>query len=220
MLRGNLDSNIKKLLGLRYKSHPWHGIDLGEDTPNTFICFIEMVDSDTVKYEVDKPSGFLKIDRPQKYSSILPAMYGFIPQTYCNTNVAALCKASTGMDVIGDKDPLDICVLTEKHIPHGDILAHVKPIGGFRMVDNGEADDKIISVLMLDAVYGHINDISELEQIVIDRLRHYFLTYKDLPGIHNGCEIPEVYGAEEARRVVMAAMDDYDQEFNMFPTIF
>lgn len=124
------------------------------------------------------------------------------------------------MEVVGDKDPLDICVLTEKHIPHGDILAHVKPIGGFRMVDNGEADDKIISVLMLDAVYGHINDISELEQIVIDRLRHYFLTYKDLPGIENGCEIPEIYGAEEAKRVVKAAMDDYDHEFNMFPTIF
>lgn len=220
MSKRNLDKNIKKLLGLRYKSHPWHGIEPGDDSPNSFICFIEMVDSDTVKYEVDKPSGFLMIDRPQKYSSILPALYGFIPQTYCDKQVAAKCKEATGQDVIGDGDPLDICVLTEKKIPHGDLLAHVKPIGGFRMIDNGEADDKIISVLIHDAVYGHINDISELEPILVDRLRHYFLTYKDLPRNNSGCEIPEIYGAEVAKEVIEAAMLDYEENISDFATIF
>lgn len=220
MSRKNLDSNIQNLLGLRYKSHPWHGIELGNNVPDTFTCFIEMVDSDTVKYEVDKASGFLKIDRPQKYSSILPALYGFIPQTYCDKEVAKRGEKSTGLEVVGDHDPLDICVLTEKRIPHGDLLAHVKPIGGFRMIDNGEADDKIIAVLMHDAVYGHINDISELEPIIVDRLRHYFLTYKDLPCNNSGCEIHEIYDAVEAKEMVKAAMQDYDDNISNFVTIF
>lgn len=82
----------------------------------------------------------------------------------------------------GDGDPLDICVLTEKTISHGDIVAEVRPIGGFRMLDKNEADDKIIAVLKHDATYSIYNDISELPHVVIDRLKHYFLTYKDLPG--------------------------------------
>ena len=220
MTKKGLDFNIRKLMGLRYKAHPWHGIELGDDAPNSFVCFIEMVDSDTVKYEVDKPSGFLRIDRPQKFSSILPALYGFIPQTYCDTEVAKRCMAATGMtDIMGDGDPLDICVLTEKRIPHGDLLAQVKPIGGFRMIDNGEADDKIISVLIHDAVYGQYNDISELPHSVVNRLRHYFLTYKDLPCNDSGCEIPEVYDAEEAKRVIVASMKDYEDKFTTFSDI-
>ncbi len=212
---GRLELNIRGLMGLRYKSHPWHGIELGADAPNSFVCFIEMVDSDTVKYEIDKPSGFLRIDRPQKYSSILPALYGFIPQTYCAEEVAKRCTASVGVEVVGDKDPLDICVLTEKHIPHGDLIARVKPIGGFRMIDNGEADDKIIGVLIHDAVYGDINDISELNTVVLDRLRHYFLTYKDLP-TDSRCQITEIYNSEEAKAVVCAAMKDYENNISNF----
>ncbi len=215
MSRRNLDSNIQGLLGLRYKSHPWHGIELGDEAPNRFTCFIEMVDSDTVKYEVDKPSGFLRIDRPHRFSSILPAMYGFIPQTYCDREVAMRCKEATGLSVFGDGDPLDICVLTEKHIPRGDILAVVRPIGGLRMIDSNEADDKIIAVLDSDVVYGNINDISELSEAVVDRLRHYFLTYKDLPS-NMRCEIPEIYDSEEAKRVICAAMKDYDDNITKF----
>lgn len=221
MAKKGLDFNIRKLMGLRYKSHPWHGIELGDDAPDSFTCFIEMVDSDTVKYEVDKASGFLRIDRPQKFSSILPALYGFIPQTYCDVEVAQRCKDATGIvDIVGDGDPLDICVLTEKRIPHGDLLARVKPIGGFRMIDNGEADDKIIGVLIHDAVYGDYSDISQLSPAVLDRLRHYFLTYKDLPCNDSGCEIPEIYDAAEAKRVILAAMKDYEEKFTTFSSIF
>ena len=124
---------IGKLMGLRYKSHPWHGVDIGPGAPEVIVCFIEMVPTDTVKYEVDKDSGYLRIDRPQKYSNVVPALYGFIPQTYSADSVAAYCNEKTGRkDVVGDEDPIDICVLTEKEITHGDILVRARPIGGFQ----------------------------------------------------------------------------------------
>jgi inorganic pyrophosphatase len=199
-----------KLMGLRYKSHPWHGVDIGPEAPLTLTCFIEMVPTDTVKYEVDKASGYLRIDRPQKYSNILPALYGFIPQTYCNKKVAALCSGAVNRpDIVGDNDPLDICVLTEKVVPHNDILVRAIPIGGFRMIDGKQADDKIIAVLKDDAVYGNIKDISECSATIVNRLRHYFLTYKDMPGETADSEIPQIYGSEEAHNVIRAAMDDY-----------
>lgn len=210
--------DMGRLMGLRYKSHPWHGINIGEEAPERFICFIEMVTNDAVKYEVDKESGYLKLDRPQKYSNLLPALYGFIPRTYCSTEVAALANQSLNTDVIvGDGDPLDICVLTEKTIIHGDILVKVKPIGGFRMLDGNDADDKIIAVLMNDAVYGNYTDISELPAPIVNRLRHYFLTYKEIPGEGQKpkCTIPEIYNAEEAKRVINASIKDYDDKFNL-----
>jgi len=82
---------IGKLMGLRYKSHPWHGVDIGPDAPETITCFVEMVPTDTVKYEIDKETGYLKIDRPQKFSNVIPALYGFIPQTFCADKVANYC---------------------------------------------------------------------------------------------------------------------------------
>lgn len=182
---------IGKLIGLRHKSHPWHGIDIGETAPELLKCFIEMVPTDTVKYEIDKSSGYLTIDRPQKFSSILPALYGFIPQTYCGEAVAELSSSILKRpEIIGDGDPLDVCILTEKEITHGDILVLARPIGGFRMIDGDEADDKIIAVLKDDAVYGDYKDISDCPKAVIDRLKHYFLTYKDMPGAERDkCEI-------------------------------
>ena len=201
---------IGKLMGLRYKSHPWHGVDIGDDAPKKVTAFIEMVPTDTVKYEVHKPSGYLIIDRPQKYSNIIPALYGFLPQTYCGDKVGSFCMKKTGKkDIAGDGDPLDIVILTEKAITHGDILVQAKPIGGFRMIDGNEADDKIIAVLKDDATYGGIKDISELPSIVVDRLKHYFLTYKDLPGAEVTTEIPDIYGYEESLEVIACAMDDY-----------
>ncbi len=86
------------------------------DAPNVVTAFIEMVPTDTVKYELDKVSGYIKIDRPQKYSNVVPALYGFLPQTYCGDLVAEYCMAQTERtDIHGDGDPLDICVLTEKN---------------------------------------------------------------------------------------------------------
>ncbi|MBP8156561.1 MAG: inorganic diphosphatase, partial [Leadbetterella sp.] len=144
-----------------YKAHPWHGISVGPDAPEVVTTFIEIVPSDTIKYEIDKESGFLKIDRPQKYSNIVPALYGFIPQTYCGDKVAEFAREKGATTIkVGDGDPLDICVLSSHHIPHGDILLQAKPIGGFCFIDKGEADDKIIAVLTGDQIYGNFNDIS------------------------------------------------------------
>jgi inorganic pyrophosphatase len=206
---------IGKLMGLRYKSHPWHGINIGENAPKSLMAFIEMVPTDTVKYEVDKESGYLKIDRPQKYSNVVPSLYGFVPQTYCANLVAEYANEKTNRkDIVGDHDPLDICVLTEKEIVHGDIIVQSKPIGGFRMIDGNEADDKIIAVLEGDAVFDIYNDVSELPQIIVDRLKHYFLTYKDLPGNPSHVEITDTYGREEALEVISRSMKDYRNKLN------
>ncbi|MDD3876747.1 MAG: inorganic pyrophosphatase [Bacteroidales bacterium] len=202
---------IGKLLGLRYKAHPWHGIDIGHDAPEELICFIEMVPTDTVKYEIDKKTGYLTIDRPQKFSSILPALYGFIPQTYCGKRVGELsAQALNNPDIKGDGDPLDVCILTEKDVAHGDILARARPIGGFKMIDGNEADDKIIAVLKDDALYSHYKDISEIPEAVVNRLKHYFLSYKQMPGDNlKRCVITHIYNNQEAYDLISLAMDDY-----------
>jgi inorganic pyrophosphatase len=207
---------IGRLMGLRYKSHPWHGIEIGTNAPEILTSFIEVVPTDTVKYEVDKVSGYLKIDRPQKFSNIVPALYGFIPQTYCGNLVAKYSAEKSGKNGIkGDGDPLDIIVLTEKEITHGDILVQAKPIGGLRMIDGDEADDKIIAVLQGDAVYGNYKDIDDIPDAVINRLRHYFLTYKNIPGeINTKCEITHVYGKQEAFEVINRSVKDYQQRFD------
>ncbi len=211
---------IWKLISLRYKSHPWHGISVGENCPEVVRSFIEVIPSDTVKYEIDKESGYLMIDRPQKFSNIVPALYGFIPQTYCAENVAEYCMEKTGKDnIIGDGDPLDICVLTEREVTHGNIIVNAIPIGGFRMLDGGEADDKIIAVLRKDSVYGGWNDISDIPPTIINRLRHYFLTYKQLPGEKPKCEITHTYGKEEAHEVIRRSRMDYDKDYGELESI-
>jgi inorganic pyrophosphatase len=206
--------NIWELLGLRYKSHPWHGVSIGTDAPNIVTAFIEIVPTDTVKYEVDKKSGFLKVDRPQKFSNIIPALYGFIPQTYCDTLVGEFCSEKSGkQNIKGDDDPLDICVLTERHITHGDLLVKAIPIGGFRMIDGGEADDKIIAVMKGDQVYEAWDDISKVPTSIVNRLKHYFLTYKNLPGAEAKCEITHTYGKEEALEVIKRSQEDYRNKY-------
>lgn len=192
------------------KSHPWHGIPLGPNTPKTVTAFIEVVPTDTVKYEIDKTTGYLKVDRPQKFSNIIPSLYGFLPQTYCGEQTAAYCMQQTGRkDIIGDADPLDICVLTERPITHGDILVQAIPIGGFRMIDGGEADDKIIAILKDDEVYADWENIDDVPTAVINRLKHYFLTYKQLPGEPAKCEITTVYNKQEAYEVINRSQEDY-----------
>lgn len=196
----------------KYKAHPWHGIDPGDKIPEVVVSFIEIVSTDTVKYEVDKETGYLSIDRPQKYSNVIPALYGFVPQTYCDEKVAELTNQSLGTDDIeGDNDPLDICVLTEKDITHGDIIVKARPIGGFRLLDHNKADDKIIAVLENDAIYSGYNDISELPERVTERLVHYFTTYKDLPTDEKPRTVlTHIYGVETARDVINRSIEDYD----------
>ncbi len=194
------------------KAHPWHGIPIGEKVPNEVTVFIEIVPRDTVKYEVDKETGYLKIDRPQQYSNVVPANYGFIPQTYCGENIAKLATKNSGKPIeFGDGDPLDILVLSEHHIPRGDIILKAKPIGGFCLIDGGEADDKIIATLVGDKIYENFADISELPEAIVNRLQHYFLTYKQLPSEPNICEIAYIYGREKAYEVIGEAIKDYEE---------
>lgn len=197
----------------KFKAHPWHGISPGELFPDLVTCFIEIVQSDTVKYEVDKQTGYLSIDRPQKFSNIIPALYGFVPRTYCDLLVAEVTNEALGRsDIEGDKDPLDICVLTEKDITHGDIIVTARPIGGFRLLDRDKADDKIIAVLKDDAVYGGYEDISQIPKMVVERLMHYFTTYKNLPtDSRPRTRLTDIYPAETARDILFRAREDYDR---------
>ncbi len=208
-----VSESIGKLMGLRYKSHPWHGIDIGPDTPEIVNCYIEMVPIDTVKYEVDKVSGYLKIDRPQKYSNQVPTLYGFIPQTYSGDLVAGFNAGDMQEIFTGDGDPIDICVLTEKVISHGDIIVQARPIGSLRMIDNKLADDKIIAVLKDDALYAQYRDISDVPTKIIDRLKHYFLTYKDLPGEERDCYITSELGIQQTHELITLAVKDYQNKF-------
>lgn len=211
---------IGRLMGLRYKSHPWHGVDIGPLAPEVITTFIEMVPTDTVKYEIDKVTGYLRLDRPQKYSNVVPALYGFIPQTFSSLKVAKYCMEKTGRkNIKGDGDPIDICVLTEKEITHGDILVRARPIGGFRMLDGSESDDKIIAVLNNDAVYGHYRNITDCPDLIIDRLKHYFLTYKDLPGKQRDVEITHTFDIEEAHEIIRRSMDDYHHKFDSLEAV-
>ncbi|MBA2377960.1 MAG: inorganic pyrophosphatase [Blastocatellia bacterium] len=192
------------------KAHPWHGINIGEDAPEEVTVFIEIVPRDTVKYEVDKETGYLKIDRPQQYSNVVPANYGFIPRTYCGEAVADLARSNTEIKIVGgDGDPLDILVLSEHHIPRGDIILKARPIGGFCLVDDDEADDKIIAVLKGDKVFEQYDEISQLPKGILERFEHYFLTYKSLPDAPNICEIAYSYGREKSYEVIRTAIADY-----------
>ncbi|MCY7361595.1 MAG: inorganic pyrophosphatase [Ignavibacteria bacterium] len=190
--------------------HPWHGINIGEHAPEIVTSFIEIVPTDTIKYEIDKESGWLKVDRPQKFSNIVPSLYGFIPQTYCGKNVAQLATKFSGKLILeGDKDPLDICVLSSKNISRGGIILQAIPIGGFCLIDNNEADDKIIAVLKGDDVYEIWKDINDVPVSLINRLKHYFLTYKNMPGEKKIVEITELYNRLHAYEVIKTAQKDY-----------
>ncbi|WKS96065.1 inorganic pyrophosphatase [Riemerella columbina] len=198
----------------KFKAHPWHGISAGEKAPDVVTVYVEIVPSDTIKYEVDKESGYLKVDRPQKFSNIIPALYGFVPQTYCDEEVKKLAIESGATDVtMGDHDPLDICVLSSHNIHAGNLLMDAIPIGGFKMIDKGEADDKIIAVMVGDQAYGHMKDISDLPEAEVQRLKHYFLTYKNLPYEQASCRIDETYGAEHAKQVIEASLKDYKTNY-------
>lgn len=207
-------NQLMEAMNQRYVAHPWHGISIGEKQPDVVNAFIEIIPSDAVKYEVDKDSGYIMIDRPQKFSNHMPCLYGFVPQTYCDKEVAAFCAEKTGKTgIVGDHDPLDICVLTERTVLRGNILAEAIPVGGFRMIDGGEADDKIIAVLKGDQAYGDVKDVADLPKMVVDRVKHFFLTYKDLGGISKNVEITHTYGAAEAKEVIKRSFNDYQANF-------
>ena len=118
------------------------------------------------------------------------------------------------MGIKGDDDPLDICVLTEKTIPRGDILLQAIPIGGLRTIDRHAADDKSIAVMQQDAMYGEWRDITDCSPALLERLRHYFLTYKEVPHAPaRQCEITHVYDRQEAYEIIRRSQEDYRARF-------
>jgi inorganic pyrophosphatase len=200
----------------KFKAHPWHGIDPCTPKQDVFQCFVEIVPSDQLKYEIDKASGYLRVDRPQLYSNVVPALYGFFPQTLCDREVGEVCMKQTGKTGIGgDQDPLDVCIITGKNIMHGDILLRARPIGGLLMIDREEADDKIICVMEGDELYEDVYELTDLPEALVRKIRHYFLTYKDMPGTTEPqVEIAQVYGREHALSVIEASLNDYRKRFH------
>jgi inorganic pyrophosphatase len=197
-----------------FKTHPWHGVPIGRQAPAVVTVYVEIVPADAVKYEIDKATGHLKIDRPQQFSNVCPTLYGFVPQTYSGESLAALARQRTGrQDLGGDGDPLDICVLSERAFSHGDFLLQAIPIGGLRVIDTGEADDKVVAVLEDDVTFGGVEELADLPPALVERLTHYFLTYKLAPGGRENVEIAGTYGRDEARDVIARARDDYRSGF-------
>jgi inorganic pyrophosphatase len=193
----------------QWRPHPWHGLSAGPTPPSIVNVFVEITPFDLVKYEVDKASGYLKVDRAQRTSSLPPSIYGFIPRTYAGAAVAALMPGAVG----GDRDPLDICVLSERPITRAEVLLHARVVGGLPMLDAGEADDKIVAVLRDDPVYGDIAEIADVPGALVDRLIHYFSTYKRHRSEAHEVSVGEPYGRVHAEAVVTAAMTDYVREF-------
>ncbi len=192
-----------------WRPHPWHGLSVGDDPPGTINAFIEITPFDLVKLEVDKETGYLRVDRPQRSSSQPPALYGFVPRTYCGKRVRDLMPGAAK----GDGDPLDVCVLSERQITRSEIIVPARVVGGLPMIDGGEADDKIIAVLVNDPAWSHVEDLSDLPEVIVERLRHYFMTYKLMPGETAEVSIDAAYGPEHAHAVIKAAIDDYEERY-------
>ncbi len=193
----------------RFRPHPWHGLSVGPKPPEIVHAYIELTPFDRVKYEIDKETGYLRVDRPHRASSVPPNLYGFIPQTFCGKRVAALSNKTD----VADGDPLDICVISERPISQPEVILNAKVVGGLQMIDQGEADDKIIAVLANDNLYAHINDVSELPDVYVERLRHYFSTYKLIPGQDAIVDVSDAYGREHAFEVINAAIADYEETY-------
>ena len=187
------------------RAHPWHGLQPGPDPPSLVNAYIEITPRDVVKYELDKDSGLLVVDRVLQGSSSPPTLYGLIPGTYCGERVADLSDTADR----ADGNPLDICVLSERPIDKADIVLTARVIGGLRMVDRGEADDKIIGVLANDPFWAPANDLEDVPKNILDRLDHYFRTYKLTDPSKPVVEIEATYGRDAALDVIRASIADY-----------
>ena len=196
----------------RWRPHPWHGLSTGHEPPGRVNAYVEITPFDLMKYEIDKETGYLRMDRPQASSSLPPTLYGFIPRTYCASRVAALADRAGG----ADEDPLDICVITERPISRAEVVIPAKVIGVLKTLDDGLADDKVLAVLENDPMWGDAADVSDLPQVITYRLRHYFGTYKMTPGERNPVEVGRVGGADDALRIVSAAQEDYHESYGAF----
>ncbi len=171
----------------------WHDIDSKKISADNFMAVIEIPKGCKTKYELDKETGMLKLDRILHTATHYPANYGFIPRTYGD-----------------DKDPLDVLVLcSEKIFPL--TLVNCYPIGVITMVDSGERDEKIIAVPFKDPVYNGYTDISQLPQHMFNEMKHFFEVYKALE--HKITTVDEVKGVEEAKKIINSAIDSYRKNF-------
>jgi inorganic pyrophosphatase len=193
----------------KWRPHPWHGLDVGPNPPEIVNAFVEITPFDSVKYEIDKNTGYLTVDRPQLSSSLPPTNYGFIPRTYCSDGVANLSQKAN----LGDADPLDICVYSERPINRAEVILTARVVGAIKTIDSGKADDKIIGVLKNDPFWNTAKDIDDLPEALVQRLKHYFTTYKKLPDKKNKVFIERLAGAKEAYQIIEAAMEDYKENF-------
>jgi inorganic pyrophosphatase len=175
------------------QKHPWHDVSIGDNIPELVNGIIEIPKGTRAKYELDKDSGLLKLDRVLYSSVYYPANYGFIPQTYCD-----------------DKDPLDILVLSQIDIVPLCIV-EAKIIGVMRMLDNNEADDKLIAVASGDPSVNHYNDISELPPHFISEMKNFFEDYKKLE--KKTVVVEEFLGKELAQRILIESIALYDKTF-------
>ena len=193
----------------RWRPHPWHGLEVGPKPPDLVYAYIEMTPFDHIKYEVDKTTGYLYVDRPQRTSSLTPTLYGFIPRTYCGERVKELSQNADR----GDGDPLDICVVSERPINRSEIFLNAIVVGVLQLLDHGEADDKIVAVLENDHIYGRIRSLEDLPDVIVERLKHYFRTYKMVEGQEPDIKILGSFGASKAKEIVTAAIQDYSDTF-------
>lgn len=177
--------------------NPWHHVPIGEEVPQQLNAIIEISKGSKAKYEVDKETGLLRLDRVLHTAFYYPINYGFIPQTFA-----------------GDGDPLDILVLSEVSIEPLCIV-QAKVLGVMRMHDKGE-DDKIIAVCADDASVAHYNEISELPPHFLLELRHFFMRYKELENKSN-VEVEEFYGKEKAYEIITQSIIDYQKD--ILPTL-
>ncbi|PUZ25981.1 inorganic pyrophosphatase [Chitinophaga parva] len=174
-------------------TNPWHSVSPGENAPKIVNAIIEIPKGSRAKYELDKESGLLKLDRVLYSSVYYPANYGFIPQSYCD-----------------DHDPLDILVISQVDcVPM--CIIEAKVIGVMQMVDGGEADDKVIAVAANDMSVNHINDISELPQHFLEEMRHFFEEYKKLE--RKTVKVEEFQNREKAQQIVLDAFKMYQENF-------
>lgn len=168
----------------------WHDIDNDRITKDQFIACIEIPKGSKKKYELDKETGLIILDRILYTSTHYPANYGFIPRTYSQ-----------------DKDPLDVLVLCDEPFDPL-VLVRCKPIGVVKMIDEEAADEKIISVCINDPSMSGYNDISELPPHILDEIKHFFIVYKQLE--NKTTFVTEIDGVEEAKRVIQSSIDAYN----------
>ena len=173
--------------------HSWHEVSPGDDVPSVVNAIIEIPKGSKAKYEIDKESGLLRLDRVLFSSVMYPANYGFIPKTYCD-----------------DKDPLDILVICSVDVFPLSIV-EAKVVGVMRMVDNGEQDDKIIAVAKNDMSVNYITDLEELPPHTMKEIVRFFQDYKALE--HKNVTVEQLLGREEAERVVLESIELYQSTF-------